>query len=198
MTSDNENEVEKIPDLIEPQETNEENSTDNIPALIDPPHTNDIHNDKDVDLNEDILSNVNPVSELPFSKQIVKYKLKDSNEWHKCVILNRWGNFPNRRKCKHVLNIRHLDDNSEKCIDWIDSVDEWEPLQENVLVASCMNSEINKDEFIEEKLLLTSDKAYDEAKETELQNWVNMQVYDQVDDHGQDYVTVNGYFWKRK
>ena len=190
--TDNENNYNEIngqnpEELINPLET------DNIPDLIDPPETNCDENKEN-----EITMNVNQDLDLPFSKQIVRYKLKDSNEWSKCVILSRWGNLPSRRKCKHVLKIRDLDDNTEKCIDWIDSVDEWEPLQENIFVASCLNSEISKDEFIEEKLFLVSDKAFDEAKATELKNWINMQVYDEVNDNGQEYITVKWVFSEKK
>ena len=106
--------------------------------------------------------------------------------------MNRWGNLPGRRKCKHVLNIRNLDDNTEECIDWENGVKDWTPLEENILVASCLNWENDRKEWkaIEENVLVASSGDYEEAKEKELQNWKNMNVYEEVDNEEQDFISV--------
>ena len=143
--------------------------------------------------------NINNEQALPNAKQIIKYRGIDTDEWKRCLVLNRWGSFPGKRKCKHVINIRHLDDNTEESIDWKSGVKEWTPLEENILVASCLDggSDDNEWKSVTENVLVVSNQSngeFGEAKEKELQNWKNMKVYEEVDNEGQDCLSVRWVF----
>ena len=59
-----------------------------------------------------------------------------------------------------------------KCVDWKTDVQEWQNVEENVLVTS------------------TNPADYSDAMEKELQSWKHLNVYEEVDDIGQDHVSV--------
>ena len=102
---------------------------------------------------------------------MVKYKVNGSDDWKKCVVLGRGGKATG--PYRYNLNIKNLDDDTEMCIDWKKEVQEWQKTEvENVLTVS------------------SNDPNYDEAKEKELQNWKNLEVYEEVEDVGQDRVSV--------
>ena len=107
--------------------------------------------------------------DLPKMNRIVRYRVNDSDQWKKALIMSRGGRA--NGKYKFWLNVKHLEDDEEKCIDW-KSVKEWQDIEENVLAAS--------------------DKLYDYeiAQERELDNWKQLDVYQEVEDNGQDFVTV--------
>ena len=106
--------------------------------------------------------------DLPKNHQCVQYKLKDTDEWKRCTILGRGGKASGAYK--YYLNIRDLSDNTEECIDWKSSVNEWRVIN-NIFVAS-------------------SNDDFSLAKEKELENWEKMGVYEIVDNEGQNYVSV--------
>ena len=79
-----------------------------------------------------------------------------------------------------------LDDDSERIVDWKNDVKNWEPFVENVLVMSlfCRKN-------AEENVLITSNnQGYEEEKERELENWNKLNVYNEVNNEGQDYISV--------
>lgn len=125
---------------------------------------NALHNE--IKRTEDLLH----TKDLPPKNQIVSYRENESNDWKKCKILGRGGKAtgPN----KYYLNVKYLDDDKEKCVNWKDDVEEWKIIGENVLTVS------------------TKDAEYIDAKEKELLNWKNLNVYEEVEDEGQDYVSV--------
>ena len=169
-------ELEEIGESIHEQinDDNEHNlnESDAVNAELDT-EINEVEVDKEnvVQREQIVEPKVNTNSGLPKAKQTVKFRETDDDEWKKCIILSRWGSIPGHRKVKHFLNIRNLDDNTERCIDWEKGVKEWTPIEEEVLVTS-------------------SQSDYKEEMENELQNWKKLNVYDEVDNEGQDFITV--------
>ena len=142
-----------------------------------------------VAIEPEVNINLNP--ELPNSKQVVQFKDIDSDEWEKAVILNKWGSLPGKRKEKHIIKVKMLNDDSERLVDWKNNVKEWKPFVENALVMSLLSTE--------ENILVTSDKqGCEEEKEKELENWNKLEVYDEVNDEGQDCVTVKWVFSEKE
>ena len=107
--------------------------------------------------------------ELPKRHQAVEYKPVDSENWKRCRILSKCKSTGQSR---NYVNIRDVDDNTEDCIDWEEDVQEWNVLNNNVFLAT------------------GKDAGYEVAKETELENWKKMGVYEVVEDEGQSYITV--------
>ena len=147
-------------------------------------------NDHTLDLVDDIVSDKEPtaqhITELPRAKQVVQIKRNESDEWEKCQVLNRWGCVPGTRKAKHMINIKKLDDETEECINWEKDIKEWKLFAENILVTSLWNP--TKEENV---VLITSNTdEYQEAKEKEILNWQAMKVYDEVENEGQNFISV--------
>ena len=146
-------------------------------ALVENHNEGQDADNRNVDIVIPEVSNVRSNTELPTSKQTVKFKQTDDDEWQKCLVLSRWGNMPGRRKVQHHINIRNLDDNVERCIDWKTDVKEWTLIENEVDEANVLITSSNED-------------YYKEEKENELQSWKKLDVYDEVADEGQDYITV--------
>ena len=108
---------------------------------------------------------------LPKMNQCVDFKTDNSDDWKRCLISSRAGKASG--KYKNWLNIVNLPDNTSECIDWESQVVEWKAVDNNVLLASTKK-----------------DQGYENAKKLELEKWVEMGVYDVVEDTGQHYVTV--------
>ena len=121
--------------------------------------------------------------ELPEVKQCVRYKKADADEWKKCVVLNRWGNLPGKRKYKHVLNIKDLGDNKVECVDWLNEVKDWTPLEQN---------QLQEGRDVDENILVasTAETGYEDAMNKELNSWKKLNVYDEVKDEGQGRISV--------
>ena len=100
---------------------------------------------------------------LPKRHQAVEYKPVDSENWKRCRILSKCKSTGQSR---NYVNIRDVDDNTEDCIDWEEDVQEWNVLNNNVFLAT------------------GKDAGYEVAKETELENWKKMGVYEVVEDEG--------------
>lgn len=108
--------------------------------------------------------------DLPKINRVVRYKEIDSDQWKRALILSRGGRATG--KYKYWMNVKSLEDDTEMCLDWKNKIQEWQDIEENILAAS--------------------DKLYDyeEAQERELQNWKLLDVYQEVEDHGQEFVSV--------
>ena len=103
---------------------------------------------------------------LPRGKSRITYVLRDSSDWKSATVLGRAGKATG--KYKFFLNV--LDDGDEigKCVDWRD-VDDWKPLNQDVLVCS-------SDDILTAKL-------------RELENWEKNDVYSAVPDEGQHCIS---------
>ena len=66
-------------------------------------------------------------------------------------------------------------------------VEEWLLLEENVLLASFWTPTTVEEHVV---FIASNHLEYKEEKEKELLNWQIMKVYDEVDDEGQDYISV--------
>ena len=103
---------------------------------------------------------------MPRAKSRITYVLRDSSDWKSATVLSRAGKA--KGKYKSFLNV--LDDGDEvgKCVDWRD-VDDWKPLNQDVLV--CTSDDIMA------------------AKLCELENWEKNEVYSAVTDEGQHCIS---------
>ena len=115
-------------------------------------------------------SDIKNTSDLPKVNEFIKFKVIDSDEWKKCQIISRAGKDSGRYK--YWLNIKDMDDFTNTCIDWKNHVSEWSKLEPDIYDIHLVDSN------------------YDEAKQKELENWKRMDVYEEVEDRGQNYVTV--------
>ena len=157
-------------------EEENENDIENEDTELEGNNESEEENENDIE-NEDTelegthkSSNLLHSKDLPKEHQKVKYKEKESNEWKECQILSRGGKASG--KYKFCLNIKNLEDDSTRCIDWKDSIDEWEVIEENVM----MNTNKNLD--------------FAEAKQKELDSWKKLNVYEQVENEGQYCISV--------
>lgn len=107
---------------------------------------------------------------LPNVKQVVEYKTVGSENWKRCRILSRGGKASGKNR--NFLNVKDVDDNTEQCIDWQNSVEAWNTFYNRSFLASI------------------KDPGYDDAKLKELEKWKNMGVYEVVEDEGQCHVTA--------
>ena len=158
---------------ITTQQQNEELEEVNTP-VVEPADNNAIENlQLDGGQIEDIperKSSVTSTRDLPKNNQCVEFKTNDSEDWKRCLILSRAGKASGVNK--FWINVRNIDDNTEECIDWKNDIQEWKVSNNNVFLAT------------------GRDFGYEAAKETELNNWKKMNVYEVVEDHGQSFVTV--------
>ena len=106
---------------------------------------------------------------LPKRHQCVEFKPVNSENWKRCRILSKCKS---TGKHRNWVNIQNIDDRTEESIDWENMVQEWNVLNNNVFLAT------------------GKDHGYEVAKETELENWKKMGVYEVVEDDGQSYITV--------
>ena len=146
--------------------------TPNVPSIKIPQQNVLPDIPDDINPHEEVFGSHDKVSEivLPKVKQVVEYKTVDAENWKRCRILSRGGKA--KGKHRNFLNVRDIDDDTEQCIDWQNSVEAWNT-------------------FYNHSFLVTSkDPSYDEAKLEELEKWKKMGVYEVVDDEGQCYVTV--------
>ena len=107
---------------------------------------------------------------LPKKNQCVKYRLPESNEWVTVKILDRGGKVGGKHES--YLNVKRLEDNIDYGVDF-NKVAEWSPvLWANVFLGSCKNDK------------------FEESRQKELANWKQMGVYEEVDDEGQQAISV--------
>ena len=114
---------------------------------------------------------------MPKLNQCVQYRSPESNDWHNVKITGRAGKVTGVHK--FWLNVKDLDNEAESSLNWKDGVTEWRPLQYDVMLTS-----------------LKEDK-FEEAKERELSNWNKLNVYKEVDDEGQTFISSRWVFTKK-
>ena len=109
----------------------------------------------------------------PPMKCLVRYKLKDKEDWNVVRIIKRGGKAVG--KYKHWYNVydRDTDDTQIYSLNW-QSVDTWNVVPEEVLMS----------------VKAFSDPDVLEAKMTEMESWKRFEVYDEIKNEGQRYITV--------
>ena len=125
-----------------------------------------------IDLHTDQVTNTNPTKSsgtVPKVRSKITYEDPDRNEWRKAMVIGRGGKASG--KDKYWFNIKDLEDDSMKCVDF-ENISSWKNLNEEVLL--CKNE--------------TFDVV--EAKLKELENWKNNKVYNEVDNEGQNLISV--------
>ena len=117
-------------------------------------------------------STIRNLNDFPRSNQCVKYRHQDSDDWTSVKVLGRAGKVGKNKsgKNKGWFNVRRLEDNIESSMNFSE-VSEWSPIEHDILIAT-----IKEDKFIE-------------ARETELKNWKDMAVYEEVDDENQTAIS---------
>ena len=109
----------------------------------------------------------------PPMKCLVRYKLKDKEDWNVVRIIKRSGKAVG--KYKHWYNVydRDTDDTQIYSLNW-QSVDTWNVVPEEVMMS----------------VKAFSDPDVLEAKMTEMESWKRFEVYDEIKNEGQRYITV--------
>ena len=110
-------------------------------------------------------------STLPKNHQCVKYRMNDNEDWTNVKVLSKAGK--SGGKYQNWLNVQRLDNEKEYSIDW-SNISEWIPIHHEVFLST---NTCNKDEF-------------EEARQKELVNWKNMNVYEEVEDQNQPAISV--------
>ena len=110
---------------------------------------------------------------LPRLKSTVQYKPKDETSWKTVTILGRGGKATG--KYKNFLNVMDTQTKEQDCIDWKNDVEEWIPIDSEVV-------------------LITGSKLYDldveQAKVNELNKWKQHNVYEEVENQGQSAIST--------
>ena len=158
--------IENLPELVEDPDENIQQLNDNQPE----------ENDRDIeasnidqnDVRTDQPTSIKTSDQMPKVHQCVKFRTVDSQEWKDVKILSRAGKAGG--KYQTWLNFKNLTDDTESSMDW-NTVSEWTPIEFQTLYA------IKEDRF-------------KEAREKELDNWKIMKVYDEVEDDGQEVISV--------
>ena len=108
-------------------------------------------------------------------KSTVQYKPKDETSWKTVTILGRGGKATG--KYKNFLNVMDTQTKEQDCIDWKNDVEEWIPIDSEVV-------------------LITGSKLYDleveQAKVNELNKWKQHNVYEEVENQGQSAISTMG------
>ena len=151
-----------------------------LPHLLDEPiddmedNQKDVitHKNEDTDVTETSLksfkaSDIFNTKDLPKTNSKIKFRQHDTDKWINCIILGRAGKAGG--KYEYWINYRDLDSDKSDCINWKEDVDEWELFNEEVYV--------------------TTSKEFDDAKKQELDKWKELDVYTEVDNEGQSYIT---------
>lgn len=127
---------------------------------------------------EDIVSDIQTVADLPKIHQCFQYCTQHSNEWENAKVIGRAGKVNGVNK--FWLNIKNLDTEVESALDFKNTVAEWRPLEHQVMLSS-----------------LKDDK-YADAKEKELANWNRLQVYEEVIDEGQKFISARWVYTEKE
>ena len=102
---------------------------------------------------------------LPTAKSRISYLLHEGNIWREATVLGRAGKATGRNRFH--MNIKDDDDENGKCIDWRD-VEDWKTIHDSYICSS-------------DEILL--------AKQKELDNWKDNNVYTAVDDCGEKCIS---------
>ena len=107
---------------------------------------------------------------LPSVKSRIAYKLKSSDDLTEGIIHSRAGKATG--KYRYHLNVQSPKDEEIKVLDFSTDVVEWHPITEEVMIASTNNKE-----------------GIEAAKEKELNNWKDNDVYCEVDNENQHTIS---------
>ena len=148
---------------IDEYHRHQENVAD-LPDLIEDDHEH-------INSNEEMNTFVRTVKDLPKVNQCVQFRPAESNEWKNIKIVGRGGKMGVKGKGnKLFLNVRDLNSSIETCENF--EVGEWRPIEYQTLLSSF------------------NDEKFAEAKAVELGNWAKLEVYEEVEDEGQNFVTT--------
>lgn len=124
--------------------------------------------------------------ELPKVHDKIRYYPVGSDKWIEAEVMSRGGKATGKNR--GWFNIKHDDEEEVKAINFDSGVDQWELM--NKLTGDDSDGKQN----IEEANIATKmpDQAHQihKAKATELENWKTFQVYDEVPDSGQPYIST--------
>ena len=167
---------------------------------------NEEESDSDINYEEEItvpvnrnesntLQNAIALDTIPEIGQKVKFCQKDKNDWEVGTILSRAGKATGKYK-----NWRNIvsDDGKIVAVDWKLHIDRWEPLDDEEINEESEKDEsvnIDVDNTVSEVLMasikdLNVEKRIQTAKEVELENWKNFNVYKEVKNEGQKAISV--------
>ena len=132
-------------------------------------NTSNIDNSKNISSSETPRSVVNS-NVLPKVKSTVLARPSGGNEWRRLQVISRGGKATG--KYVKYLNVLDTDTNKPECVNW-DTISEWKPVEEEVLVSELCN--------IDEVLA---------AKFVELEKWKEFDVYNVVQNEGQAAIST--------
>ena len=144
-----------------------------VPNRVIEEQVNEEPNKKEVEKQApDLGANIaaEPKVLLPPMKTRIAYKLNDSEDLTEGFVHSRAGKA--KGKYRYHLNIQSPKDEEIKVLDFSSEVIEWHPITEEVLIASSTNKE-----------------NIQAAKEKELKNWSDNNVYSEVDDENQHAIS---------
>ena len=107
---------------------------------------------------------------MPKCKCSFEYKIKPTDEWRKATVISRAGK--SAGKNKFWLNVKDKEDGSLKSLNF-EELSEWIPFDDEVLINTSYESE-----------------EVTRAKLDELESWKRNNVYSEVDDKGQQCISV--------
>ena len=107
---------------------------------------------------------------MPKCKSSLECKLKPTDEWRKATVISRAGN--STGKNKFWLNVKDKEDGSLKNLN-VKELSEWRHLDEEVLINTSYESE-----------------EVTGAKLDELESWKRNNAYREIDDKGQQCISV--------
>lgn len=116
--------------------------------------------------NAEAKNTIQPSVHLPPVKSRIAYKLRSSEDLKEGVVNSRAGKATG--KYRYHLNIQSPKDNEIDVLDFSSDVVEWHPITEEVMIASNKNQD-----------------SIEAAKEKELRNWKDNNVYCEVEDNEQ-------------
>ena len=122
---------------------------------------------------------------------LIEYKLTNQNAWKQATVLSRAGKATG--KYRHCWNIKDKDDNiseiDTQTVEW-KHVHSEDSLFENDVVQNHNLMSQNDEITMCESYISEVDRAAEEAKQRELENWIKENVYEVVEDVGQDTISV--------
>ncbi len=133
-------------------------------------------------VNQKTSTTIRNINVLPKVKDRVKYKLDGSEEWTTATVQSRGGKATGKHK--GWFNVLNDEERVSKSVNFETEVAEWENINyeddsedEEVNVVFIPNTQHEK-------------PGVQAAKESELENWRNFDVYEEVTDVGQSFITT--------
>ena len=125
----------------------------------------------DIDEDKDIRQTVRDKTVLPKLGDRVSYLLVGSTEWRTGTVKSYAGKRSTNKR--NWLNF-YPDEGEPYCLNWAQHVEDWKIVPDHVLVATVRYDE----------------KKIKEAKQKELDNWKQFEVYEEVHNNGQPCISV--------